>query len=85
MAGNALIPIVTIIGPATAELLTGSIVVEAIFGVPGLGREFVSSIAARDYSLIMGTTLFYAVLIALANVLVDLSYGLLDPRIRVGR
>ncbi|MEA2511908.1 MAG: oligopeptide transport system permease protein [Thermomicrobiales bacterium] len=85
MAGNALIPIVTIIGPATAELLTGSIVVEAIFGVPGLGREFVSSIDARDYSLIMGTTLFYAVLIALANVLVDLSYGLLDPRIRVGR
>jgi oligopeptide transport system permease protein len=82
---NALIPVLTILGPAAADLITGSIIIERIFNVPGLGTEFVASIAARDYSMIMGTTLFYAVLIALANVSVDLAYGLIDPRIRVGR
>ena len=81
MLRNALIPVVTILGPAAAELVTGSIIVETIFGVPGLGREFVGSISARDYPLIMGTTLFYAALVAVANVLVDLAYGLIDPRI----
>jgi len=80
---NGLIPVITLLGPVAAELVTGSIVIETIFGVPGLGREFVSAIAARDYSMIMGTTLFYAVLVALANVAVDLCYGLLDPRIRL--
>ena len=83
MLRNGLIPVVTVLGPAGAELVTGSIIIETIFNVPGLGREFVDSIAARDYSMIMGTTLFYALLIALANVAVDVSYGLLDPRIRV--
>ncbi len=81
MLRNALIPIVTILGPAAAELVTGSIIIETIFGVPGLGREFVSSISARDYPLIMGTTLFYAALVAFANVWVDLAYGFIDPRI----
>jgi oligopeptide transport system permease protein len=81
MLRNALIPVVTILGPAAAELVTGSIIIETIFGVPGLGREFVSSISARDYPLIMGTTLFYAALVAFANVWVDLAYGLIDPRI----
>jgi oligopeptide transport system permease protein len=81
MLRNALIPVVTILGPAGAELVTGSIIIETIFGVPGLGREFVSSISARDYPLIMGTTLFYAALVAFANVWVDLAYGLIDPRI----
>ncbi len=84
MLRNALIPVVTILGPAAAELVTGSIIVETIFGVPGLGREFVGSISARDYPLIMGTTLFYAALVAVANVLVDLAYGLIDPRIHGG-
>jgi oligopeptide transport system permease protein len=82
MLRNALIPIVTVLGPAAADLLTGSFIIETIFGVPGLGREFVVSISRRDYSMIMGTTLFYALLIALANVTVDLSYGFIDPRVR---
>jgi oligopeptide transport system permease protein len=85
MLRNALIPIVTILGPAAADLVTGSIIIESIFGAPGLGREFVQSITKRDYSVIMGTAIFYAILVALANVLVDLSYGLVDPRIRVQR
>jgi oligopeptide transport system permease protein len=85
MLRNALIPVVTILGPAAADLVTGSIIIETIFNAPGLGREFVSSIGSRDYSLIMGTTIFYAVIIALANVSVDLSYGVIDPRIRVRR
>jgi len=85
MLRNALIPIVTILGPAAADLVTGSIIIESIFGAPGLGREFVESISKRDYSVIMGTAIFYAVLVALANVLVDLSYGFVDPRIRVRR
>jgi len=85
MLRNALIPIVTILGPAAADLVTGSIIIESIFGAPGLGREFVESISKRDYSVIMGTAIFYAVLVAIANVLVDLSYGFVDPRIRVRR
>lgn len=79
---NALIPVITVIGPAAADLVTGSIIIETIFGAPGLGREFVTSIGRRDYSVIMGVTIFFALLIALANVLVDLMYGLVDPRIR---
>lgn len=85
MLRNALIPIVTILGPAAADLVTGSIIIESIFGAPGLGREFVESIGKRDYSVIMGTAIFYAILVAVANVLVDLSYGVIDPRIRVRR
>jgi oligopeptide transport system permease protein len=82
---NALLPVVTIIGPAAADLITGSIIIETIFNAPGLGKTFVSAIGKRDYSLIMGVTIFYAVLIAMANVLVDLAYGFLDPRIRSRR
>lgn len=82
MFRNALIPIITVLGPAAADLVTGSIIIESIFGAPGLGREFVESISKRDYSVIMGTAIFYAVLVAIANVVVDLSYGLVDPRIR---
>ena len=85
MLRNALIPIITILGPAAADLVTGSIIIETIFNAPGLGREFVESIGNRDYSMIMGTAIFYAALIAFANVLVDLSYGFVDPRIRVRR
>ncbi len=85
MLRNALIPIITVLGPAAADLVTGSIIIESIFGAPGLGKEFVESISKRDYSVIMGTAIFYAALVALANVLVDLSYGFVDPRIRVRR
>ncbi len=82
MLRNALIPVVTILGPALANLITGSFIIESIFRVNGLGQEFVTAIQVRDYAMIMGTTLFFAALIALANVLVDLTYGFLDPRIR---
>ncbi len=82
MLRNALIPVITVLGPAAADLITGSIIIETIFNAPGIGKEFVTSIGRRDYSVIMGITIFYAVLIAMANVLVDLSYGLVDPRIR---
>jgi oligopeptide transport system permease protein len=85
MLRNSLIPVVTILGPAIANLVTGSFIIETIFNVPGMGREYVTAIAARDYSMIMGTTLFYALLVALANLSVDLSYGVLDPRIRARR
>ena len=80
---NALIPVITTIGPALAGLITGSIVIEVIYGIPGVGKDFVFSINNRDYSLIMGTTLLYSVLIVLGNLTVDILYGVVDPRIRV--
>ncbi len=85
MLRNALIPVVTIIGPALAALVTGSFIIEQMFGFPGSGREFVLSISRRDYSMIMGTTLLYAVLVAIANLTVDITYAFLDPRIKLGK
>jgi oligopeptide transport system permease protein len=82
---NAMIPVATIVGPATAGLITGSIIIEQLFSVPGIGRQFLQSILARDYPMIMGVYLLYAFLICVANLSVDLVYGLLDPRIKVGR
>jgi oligopeptide transport system permease protein len=79
---NALIPVVTISGPEFAALVTGSVIVETIFSIPGIGRLFVQAVFARDYGLIMGTTLFYAFIISLANLVVDILYGVIDPRIR---
>ena len=83
MFKNALIPVVTILGPSLAGLLVGSFIIESMFAFPGIGREFVQSIGNRDYSMIMGTTLIYAVLIVLANLSVDVVYGFLDPRIKI--
>ena len=82
MLRNSLIPVITLLGPALVDLATGSVITESIFGVPGIGNYFVASLFQRDYSMIMGTTLLYAGLIVVANMLVDLSYGALDPRIR---
>ncbi len=82
MLRNSLIPVITILGPAIAGLVTGSFIIENIFRVPGVGNEFVSAIQARDYSMIMGSTLFFALLVALGNISVDIAYGFLDPRIR---
>ena len=76
------LPVVSFLGPATAALLTGSLVVEQVFGLPGVGRYFVQGAVNRDYTLVMGMVVFYAVLILLLNLLVDLVYGWLDPRIR---
>jgi oligopeptide transport system permease protein len=79
---NAAIPIMTVIGPLAAIEITGSFIIESMFGIPGLGRLFITSITTRDYGIIMGTTLFYAALIALANLAVDVAYVVVDPRIR---
>lgn len=80
----ALLPVVSYVGPATAGLLTGSVVIEQIFDLPGIGRFFVTGALNRDYTLVMGVVVFYGVLILVFNFLVDLVYGLLDPRIRHG-
>jgi oligopeptide transport system permease protein len=72
----------TVIGPITAGLLTGSFIVEYMFSIPGTGRMLVQAINARDYGMIMGTTLFYAALIAVANLAVDVAYAWVDPRVR---
>lgn len=79
---NSLIPVVTILGPLFAALVTGTFVTETIFGIPGMGRYFVTSITNRDYPVIVGTILLYAVVLVLANLLVDIVYAWLDPRIR---
>jgi oligopeptide transport system permease protein len=80
---NALIPVITYLGPMLAHIVTGSLVVEQIFAVPGIGREFVSSITSRNYPLIMGTTILLASLIVLMNLISDLVYKAVDPRIRL--
>jgi oligopeptide transport system permease protein len=79
---NSLIPVVTIIGPAFAGLLTGTFVVEQIFGINGMGKHFITSVGNRDYQVITSVTLIYAVILVIANLLVDISYAVLDPRIR---
>lgn len=78
---NALLPVVSYIGPLAAALLTGSFIVESIFAIPGLGRHFVTSIYNRDYTVILGITIFYSFLIMVMNLVVDMMYPLLDPRI----
>jgi oligopeptide transport system permease protein len=79
---NALIPVVTILGPLVTGIITGSVVIENIFGIPGLGKEFITSILARDYNIVIGVFTFYAALVGLANLTVDVIYPILDPRIR---
>lgn len=80
---NAILPVITYVGPLLASLMTGSFIVEKIFTIPGLGRDFVSAINQRDYTLIMGTTIVLATLIIVANVVVDILYKLVDPRINL--
>lgn len=80
---NALMPVITYVGPLLAYLVTGSFVVEKIFTIPGLGGEFIVAINGRDYTLIMGTTIFLATLIIVMNVFVDIAYKLVDPRIKL--
>jgi oligopeptide transport system permease protein len=80
---NAILPVVTYVGPMLAYTITGSFVVEKIFTIPGLGGEFIRAINGRDYTLIMGTTIFLAVLIIIMNVIVDILYKIIDPRIKL--
>ncbi|MGC8874622.1 MAG: ABC transporter permease subunit [Chloroflexia bacterium] len=79
---NSLIPVVTVLGPMFAAVVTGTLVTEQIFGIPGMGKHFVQSISNRDYPIVMATTIIYAILIVFANLAVDITYGILDPRIR---
>lgn len=81
---GALLPVVSYLGPAAAGLMTGSVVVETIFSLPGIGRYFVEAALDRDYTMVMGVVIVYAVLIILLNLLVDLVYGVLDPKVRAG-
>ncbi len=81
---NAMIPVLTVMGPIFAALVTGSFIIENIFSIPGVGRAFVDAVIRRDYAMIMGTTLFYAAIVAFANLIVDLLYAVVDPRIRYG-
>lgn len=80
---NSLIPVVTMLGPLIAALLTGSFVIEKIFALPGIGKYFVSSITNRDYTVIMGITIFYASFLIIMTLIVDIIYGIIDPRIKL--
>jgi oligopeptide transport system permease protein len=80
---GGLLPVVSYLGPATAAVITGSVVIESIFDVPGIGRYFVNGALNRDYPVVMGVVVFYAVLIIMLNLLVDLIYGFFDPRVKV--
>lgn len=80
---NSLIPIVTYVGPLIASILTGSFVVEKIFAIPGLGNEFVQSVTNRDYSMLLGVTVFYCTLLIMFNFIVDIMYVIIDPRIKL--
>ncbi|MCB1180999.1 MAG: ABC transporter permease [Chlamydiia bacterium] len=80
---NALLPVVTYLGTLTANILTGSFIIEKIFGIPGLGQWFINSITNRDYTVIMGITVFYSILLLIAILAVDIIYGWIDPRIKL--
>lgn len=80
---NAIMPVITVLGPITASVLTGGFVVETVFGIPGLGRYFVQSVQGIDYMMIAGTTIFYGAFLIVANLVVDIAYGLIDPRVKL--
>lgn len=80
---NALIPLITVLGPLAVGLLTGTLVIEQIFAVPGIGQQFVTSVTTNDFPIIMGTTLFFAVVFIVMILIIDILYGIIDPRIRI--
>lgn len=80
---NSLIPVVTTLGPTFAILVTGSVIVETVFNIPGIGRAFVVAVTSRDYPMILGTTVLFSVVIAVANLIVDVAYVFIDPRVRL--
>jgi oligopeptide transport system permease protein len=82
---NAILPVITIIGPIFVNVITGTLVVEQIFGVPGLGKHFVSSVYSNDYTMISGLTIFYSAILIVVIFITDIVYGLVDPRIRLGK
>lgn len=82
---NAMIPVLTVAGPIAADLVTGSFIIETMFNINGIGRETIAAVGRRDYALIMGTTLLYTFIITITNVVVDLAYAFVDPRVRLSR
>jgi oligopeptide transport system permease protein len=82
---NAILPVITILGPVTAAILTGTFIIESIYAVPGMGKFYVAGIQNLDYSQVLGLTVFYGTFLVAANFVVDILYGLVDPRIRVDR
>ena len=82
---NAILPIITIMGPTIAALLTGSFVIEQIFTIPGLGKYFVQSINDRDYTMVLGVTVFYAIFLIIMMIIMDIVYALVDPKIKLGK
>jgi len=80
---NAILPVITVLGPSIAAITTGGFVVELVFAIPGLGRYFVQAVQQLDYTVIMGTTVFYGAFLVLMVIIVDLLYGLIDPRVRL--
>lgn len=82
---NAIMPVITILGPTVAAVLTGTFVIESIYAVPGMGKYYVESVSNNDYSMILGMTVFYGGFLILCNLIVDVLYGMVDPRVRIGR
>src|SRR4026207_334476 len=82
MIRNALIPVVTILGPTLAYLVTGSFIIETVFGIPGVGRYYITSISSKDYGVLMAMTILYAFVVAFLNLVVDVMSAYIDPRIR---
>ncbi len=82
---NAIMPVITVLGPTVAAVLTGTFVIESIFAVPGMGKYYVESVSTNDYSMILGMTVFYGSFLILCNLIVDILYGIVDPRVRIGR
>ncbi|MGN1266407.1 MAG: ABC transporter permease [Dorea sp.] len=82
---NAIMPVMTVLGPTVASVLTGTFVIEAIFAIPGMGKYYVESVSVNDYSMVLGMTVFYGIFLITANLIVDILYGIADPRVRIGR
>ena len=81
---NAIMPVMTVLGPTVASVLTGTFVIESIFAIPGMGKYYVESVSVNDYSMVLGMTVFYGIFLVTANLIVDILYGVADPRVRIG-
>ena len=82
---NAIMPVMTVMGPTVASVLTGTFVIESIFAIPGMGRHYVQCVSNNDYSMVLGMTVFYGIFLVFCNLIVDILYGVADPRVRIGK
>ena len=78
-------PVITMLGPTVAAVLTGTFVIESIFAIPGMGKYYVESVSNNDYAMILGMTVFYGFFLVFCNLIVDVAYGFVDPRVRIGK